>query len=1779
MSSIFIDTTNSNTFTGGSVTVGTQSTSVTFTGTGGNYTFGTVNTVLSVNFTSNGNTNFTISDTTLNRQSKFRLPNPGSLVNRQRLTLNNVTSYTVDTEDIDTFNIELIGSSTSLFFINNSTLWVNSDNGPINTTLPRQQLTFSNSTVNLGWYDIGADVFSYPLSSISMCNQCTFNLGMANTDISVILSNMDRIPYMNVLGNVTVIYSSFIHEVIATVASGKTLYFDNCYLSEYTEPASNISENTLFTLNGNTGNVFFTNTTLLPRENQSKNQSPNSILGITGSPSASYSQYDSDSTLLIHHRPGTYDNYDTLYENVSVIKNGTIELDPGNYVFGTSNTDPISFDLRFTTYQATDTNIELYVDGGNVTYSKVRDASGNPVDGNVNWTGYIIGRNNQVGGRSYVFNTIDEFNISGGLVLTANAGNNILNQAATQGTWTGSTFFSYYPNTTTDYSYNLMLENSYIVGSTSSPSAIPLYNGPGTYWYNFYADNTYRPKFYFGHTEDSRFDLSAGTTQYVNFKNADFQKGVDVSLGNDENITCYGTTYRVPSASGSSCIGLTGTGSFTLNFETPSEQNDLYLTNHLNKVFDNQGTVTLRADYNRYHLTAGTWDFNAAGLTTYKSYISTSNTGADDTTGRKGTICLDGQYEFQNIPDIELNLQVYGNSACSGQFSQTIYVWGSHYFVSSYGAYIPLTNAVYNSNPESATPSSLYGTELINLSSMNGTRVFTGDFYFGGQNIFNLPHGKKCIYPFTRVVTDPNVNAAVAIYSTIINLTSQRYSYYISDTAEPLTYLVGSCYLDNAIANDVTVFGNDSTVAVNKAFIIRTRSTSTDQYLTGRFSSLYIQPYSNQKVILGYPQGAVGRSTESGLKVLHVDGGYDYTESIQDYALRIVKVNAGSADVNIENVTFDTPGSVAYFNVLGASKRIDFTSTDNCFNNIGNVAAKHVGYIESYGSNAVLDLGDEVFPDVSYNKFFWPSLESATNTRPLISSQGYVAESWTNDPTYYNNNDSTMYFQNVATGLSKPNTGYELGSWDASANGYDDLYFNVAFGLDNSDTLTATMDQTSNFETYVAGAIYDTDTAGVNTQSYSGTQYRQTIRLRFKDNEANLAQNSGTITTSFTQAGSDLWSTGLGPVPLIYYIDSQVNTNTYTLSTEYTPNGGTNWYEADLTNITVSESATNGSANLRFLYKNGENALKFLYDTSLSFAVDFSFMAVGPDTDLNDYVLNWPALSTASNTLETRPLPFASAWTYKDVSATQYPTNDVVSFRVNNIDDDTYLLASSTSDFTGVYNTLTLDLGDASYNIGTDKYTFTADFYMLTHVLPPAGTGYDSLELDASAFLNGVAVYPTVTVDVSGSGTPNMISADVATPVNVSFSIDNSTLITADSSYTMTLILDDARNASWDGVSPNPNENPILYPATLTINFNIPLYVYLNTEDSRNDQTINETISKGNTNNLYVYLSSKLNSNYTVNFTLTDVDNIVNKDFSVNVLAGDISANGSFIVPQDNKIWGDLALSLTSDVTLANTVNYTYVEATSHHVIIRLGRAIDGCGNESSDTGLGAVSYNLFPNGDGNVRTPVSWFANESTYNFNTGTGSWVAFVPTSKYTSYFVEVEVRSKGFYSNDVNSDLPPRFSIRLADSTDTNLTLGTDYIVNNNVTNVNGTNTSTITDLITDSSANKRLYFHLTNTANLAGDNIYVYVDFSTDDGPSNYDNLNGNSYKIANIDYTGADGNMSSTNFLDSAGIRTNTWRIQPSGDGKFLEFYHDSDPSQYITRLGVDASFYQLQTE
>jgi hypothetical protein len=570
-------------------------------------------------------------------------------------------------------------------------------------------------------------------------------------------------------------------------------------------------------------------------------------------------------------------------------------------------------------------------------------------------------------------------------------------------------------------------------------------------------------------------------------------------------------------------------------------------------------------------------------------------------------------------------------------------------------------------------------------------------------------------------------------------------------------------------------------------------------------------------------------------------------------------------------------------------------------------------------------------------------------------------------------------------------------------------------------------------------------------------------------------------------------------------------------------------------------------------------------------------MAVGPDTDINDYVLNWPALSTASNTLETRQLPFASAWTYKDVSATQHPTNDVVSFRVNNLDDDTYLLASSTSDFTGVYNTLTLDLGDASYNIGTDKYTFTADFYMLTHVLPPAGTGYDSLELDASAFLNGVDVYPTVTVDVSGSATPNISSADVATPVNVSFSIDNSTLITANSSYTMTLILDDARNASWDGVSPNPNENPILYPVTLTINFNIPLYVYLNTVDSRNDQTINETISKGNTNNLYVYLSSKLNSNYTVNFTLTDVDNIVNKDFSVNVLAGDISANGSFIVPQDNKIWGDLALSLTSDVTLANTVNYTYVEATSHHVIIRLGRAIDSCGNESSDTGLGAVSYNLFPNGDGNVRTPVSWFANESTYNFNTGTGSWVDYVPTSKYTSYFVEVEVRSKGFYSNDVNSDLPPRFSIRLADSTDTNLTQGTDYIVNNQLTNVNGTNTSTITDLISDTTNNKRLYFHLNNTANLAGDNIYVYVDFSTDDGPSNYDNLNGNSYQIANIDYTGTDGNMTSTNFLDSAGIRTNTWRIQPSGDGKFLEFYHDSNPAQYITRLGVDASFYQWQ--
>ena len=73
MSSIFIDTTYTHSFTGGSVAVGSNATSVTFTGTSGDYTFGTVNTVLSVNFTSTANTNFTISNTTLNRQTKFKL--------------------------------------------------------------------------------------------------------------------------------------------------------------------------------------------------------------------------------------------------------------------------------------------------------------------------------------------------------------------------------------------------------------------------------------------------------------------------------------------------------------------------------------------------------------------------------------------------------------------------------------------------------------------------------------------------------------------------------------------------------------------------------------------------------------------------------------------------------------------------------------------------------------------------------------------------------------------------------------------------------------------------------------------------------------------------------------------------------------------------------------------------------------------------------------------------------------------------------------------------------------------------------------------------------------------------------------------------------------------------------------------------------------------------------------------------------------------------------------------------------------------------------------------------------------------------------------------------------------------------------------------------------------------------------------------------------------------------------------------------------------------------
>jgi hypothetical protein len=1747
----FINIASSGSYSWGTVTVNSDSTDVSFNNSGGNFTFGSVNVRLNVFFNGTTNANFTISSSTFNRQTEFKLKQ----VTKQTLNLTGITSYSTDS---DTFNLNIEGSKTnSTITVTNTDIYATNNNDPINSTL---DITFTNTNIYLAYYSDAAEQnnFSYGLQNSTMCNQCNFYVGYNTGTVNVAVAEIfSRIPNMNIVGNVVMVDSIFKRELITTVSAGKTLTFSRCEFYEFTNPQiKTIFDNTLFTLKGNTGSVFFENSTVYPRVSQSKSEGSERIFGISNS--ATYSQMNSDSTLLIHHLPSVYNTFDTLYNNVAVVKHSTVEVDVGDYVFGTETTDPITFDFNVHTSQTDPTtNVTVYINGGNVTYTKDDEAS------DINWSGYIIGRNNQDGGRTYAFTASSAFNISGGLIITANAGNNILDPSATQGTWTGDTWFSYYPNTTVDYSYNLMLENSLIVGTTSLPTPIPLYNGINTtYNYDFYADSTYRPNFYLGRANDARFDLSAGSAfgLRLNLKNCEFHRGVDLTIGGDEYVLSDGSKYYTQVGS-TSCIALSGAGTFDLH--TGTAENDLYLRNDEDLVINNGGITTVTVNYNKYHFESGTWNFNATGLTTYKAYISSANNGADDITGRKGTICLDGSYTFTNVPDYELNFLTEGNSTVGNTtFTQTIYVWGSNELTLNNNTFEGLTTAHYDLNPANVTPSSVVGTELVNLSSYSGARVFGGLFYLVNTNNFHLPHGKKCVYPYGPVDT---VDSATKVI-----LTSYRYSYFITSSAEPLAYNLGVVYLDNAPSNDTTVFGADASTAVDKEFTIRTIGTSSDQYITGRFSRLNLQTESTQKVILGYPQALIGRSTESNLKILYVNGNND------TYALDIQ--GGTTADVQIENVTFVSPGSFAYFHVgTGANNRIDFSSTTNAFNNDDSQSTKHVGYIQSSGANAILDLGDETFPGVGvvpYNAFFWPTLGNVSSSPSLISTQGYVAESWTNDPDYYDPEAESpeMYFVNQTGGLGKPthnNENYGLYTWDAGENVYNDLYFYVAFGLTGTNTFEVSLNHVANFESYVAGAIYDTNTTGVNTKTYSNTQYRGTIRLRFRDNFDNLAQTSRYVVGTFNQGGSDLWS--YAPVPLTYFISSLVDVNNYTLSTQFSTNGGSSWLDVSgPTDIRVSEYDPNGTANVRFLFQNNEDTLRFLYDTSLTFAVDISFISVLPDPDveLNEYTLSWPSLSYDSNHLELKPLPYAGAWTQKSVLTT-HTSNNTATFYVNNVDYNDYLLVSDTSAFTGANNLLTITPTiDASYNVNSDTYSFTTDFYLMTPVLPPAGTGFDPLVLDVSCYVDGQTIYPTATVDVSGTGTSQISLSDTPTPVHVSFALDNSSLLSADTSFTVTLILNDVRNQSGPVLV-----NPINNPATITLSFYVPLYVYLNTSDSRYNIDINENVSKGVTNNLYVYLNTKLSYNYDINFSLTG-DNI-NFSIPVTIANGDISANGSFNISEDNKIWGDAALTLTADVSLVNTINYTYNEASTHEVRVLFGRAIQS-GYESSGANLSTMQYSIqAATGEESDRTPTAWNQGDAAgaaYDITQSNNA--SFLPISKYTPYFVEVEVKSKGFNASNINTDLIPSFSLQLTDYMGANLTEGTDYIVNNVLSKVNGTNSINMIDLINDTSVNQRLYFRLNPVADLDGDVLGVKVVFNTD-ASSNYVNLGGN-YHIANVNYTGAYGNMSSTNYLDSAGIRTNTWRIQPSGDGKFLEFYHDdfsANSPSYVTRLGIDGSF------
>jgi hypothetical protein len=1782
-----INTANNNSGSGYSVAYTTELSTVTITQSGtytiiGSGTNNAVDNQLLIRLTVNGTT-VNINNSIFKRQTNITLSST-----TQTLNFNNLTSYS----DIDSYglydsnNIKINGKGKVNF--SSCDLYAVDTAEPVSSTAVA---TFANTNIYLAYYNKMVDgsannEFSYGLNNENMCTQCTIYIGVSEPTVPISVSinaneTVDSTLNLNIIEDLTIVDTVFNRTFFASVPNGKTVTFDRCVLNEYHAPQGTPYDPALMTLS-NSGNVFFTNSMMRPRVDQTLQVSDNRLIIADGF-GASLDHINCDSTLLIHHLPGNYSNFDALYSAVPYVKNSTVDVDTGNYVFGTRSVDPVTFNLNFQADASHNANVTVYTDGGSIAYTHLSE------DANIIWSGYVIGSAVQPEGRTYAFNTVDRLDASSnvisaaqnvdisGLVVVASGGNNVLNPTAIKGTWTGSNVFSYYPSTTVDNSYNLLLDHVEVVGTGASPNAIPLYNGSSsTYSYNFYADNTYRPNFYLGKSTNSLFDLSANgtSTLHLNLVNSIFDKGLDLTLGSVEDAFVNSSSFA---SSGGSCITVAAgsQGSLTLNSGNLANENNFYISADTDLLVDTTDATTgLTVNYNKYHFTFGTWNFDASGLTTYKDYISTENTGSADTTGRKGTICLNGTYEFTNVPDLEFNFLTNGGGSGAAihdtTFKQTIYVWGSTDLTLSNINFAGSTTANFNLS----RASSVEGSELINLNSLSGDRDFSGNaLSFAGTSVFYLPHGKKCIYPFNSDYINADINTVRVI------LSSYRYSYFITSSAEPLSYYLGKVYLqDEAASSDVTIFGADTDTPVDKEFTVETRPAVSDLYLTGRFMRLNIRTsaFYDYKTILGYPQASVGRITESGLKVLHVDGSYDMSESRNIYALDIVVGTSSVRDVNVENVHFHSPGSFAYFRAYTGA-RVDFTSTTNTFDADNGGTTKHIGFIQSGGAGAVIDLGDEIFPDSSvaiYNKFFWPTLDGASNARPLISSQGYVAESWTNDPDYYNDNEvsTEMYFVHNIDGLEKPYNHYGGGSWNASSgSGYNDLYFYVAFGLSGENTFDVSLNHTANFESYAVGAIYDTDTSGIKTKSYSNVQNKQQLRLRFKNNFTNLALNSSEVVATFAQGGADLWT--IEPVPLTYKIVSNVTTESFALKTQVTPNGGTNWYDYNdvaETNgyITVSESEASGTANLRFVYADANsNVLRFLYDTSLNFAVDISFMAVGPDTDLNNYVLSWPALNLNSNTLETQPLRTGEQWTVKTVTAS-HSSGDQTEFNVHNIDDQYSLLVSTSTSFTGPHQTINLTPNyQANYDIINNQYTVEISFYMMTHVLPPTPTGFNSLTLSPSInviyggdVIPGLEVVPTFTVSGELTTTPALADSDVAIPFNVVFTIPNNSL-TVGNTYGLILTLDDA---SGQG-------DPVLdlSAATVNLSFDVPQLYYINYEQGISDQDFNVNISKTASNDLYLYLNSNVSSNTTVNFTLSDAGGLVNIETSVTVLAGDSSGSTTFTIPEDNKIWGNLSLDFTADVTLVNAITYAYTEGTTHEIRVNIGRAIDLSGNESTSPTLSSLNYHIYANGQSD-RIPNEWVNDDASYSIDDAS----THKPISKYTPYFVEVEVKSKGFEADNIDVDSPPSFTLILYDPiTERTLVEGEDYVINTVLPriNVNGTDSQTITDIIGDETVNKRLYFRLNPTLALAGDALLVNVMF-TDYANTNYQNLP-TSFQIATIDYTGANGNMTSTAFFETAGLRANTWRILPSGDGQYLEFYHDSR-SHYITRLGVDASFY-----